>query len=86
VRTSANLVDILGTHRWAESPKIEIPRIIAADLGILLKPARVVSHRCGFKTFDRGDLPPFITRRSEVQILPPQPNKHGDFLYVVFMV
>lgn len=41
VRTSANQVDILETHRWAESLKSEIPRIIAADLGILLKPARV---------------------------------------------
>lgn len=44
VRTSANRVDILETHRWAESPKSEIPRIIAADLGILLKPARVSTY------------------------------------------
>jgi len=41
VRTSANRVDILETHRWAESLKSEIPRIIAADLDVLLKPARV---------------------------------------------
>lgn len=44
VRTSANRVDILESHRWAESPKTEIPRIIAADLGILLKPARVSTY------------------------------------------
>lgn len=44
VRTSTNRVDILETHRWAESLKSEIPRIIAADLGILLKPARVSTY------------------------------------------
>lgn len=44
VRTAANRVDILETHRWAESPKSEIPRIIAADLGILLKPVRVSAY------------------------------------------
>lgn len=44
VRTSANRVEILESHRWAESPKSEIPRIIAADLGILLKPARVSTY------------------------------------------
>jgi len=44
VRTSANRVEILETHRWAESPMSEIPRIIAADLGILLKPARVSTY------------------------------------------
>lgn len=44
VRTAANRVDILETHRWAESPKSEIPRIVAADLGVLLKPARVSTY------------------------------------------
>lgn len=44
VQTSANRVDILETHRWAESPKSEIPRIVAADLGILLKPAHVSTY------------------------------------------
>jgi len=44
VRTSANRVDILETHRWAESLKSEIPRIIAADLDLLLKPARVSTY------------------------------------------
>lgn len=44
VRTSANRVDFLETHRWAESLKSEIPRIIAVNLGILLKPARVSSY------------------------------------------
>jgi uncharacterized lipoprotein YmbA len=41
VRTAANRVDILEFHRWAESLKSEIPRIIAADLDLLLKPVRV---------------------------------------------
>lgn len=44
VRTSANRVDIMEAHRWAESLKSGIPRIIAADLGILLKPARVSTY------------------------------------------
>src|SRR5512136_3133438 len=44
VRTSANRVDILETHRWAESLKSEIPRIIAQDLALLLKPARVSAY------------------------------------------
>lgn len=44
VRTATNRVNILETHRWAESPKSEIPRIIAADLSILLKPARVSTY------------------------------------------
>lgn len=44
VRTTANRVEFLESHRWAESLKSEIPRIIAADLGILLKPTRVSSY------------------------------------------
>lgn len=44
VRTSANQVDILETHRWAESLKSEIPRIIAGNLDILLKPARISTY------------------------------------------
>jgi uncharacterized protein len=44
VRTGANRVEILETQRWAESPKSEIPRIVAADLAILLKPARVSTY------------------------------------------
>lgn len=44
VRRSANRVEILESHRWAESLKSEIPRIIAFDLGILLKPARVSTY------------------------------------------
>ena len=44
VRTAANRVDILESHRRAELLKSEIPRIIAADLGILLKPARVSTY------------------------------------------
>ena len=44
VRTGANRVDILETHRWAESLKSEIPRIIAADLAVMLKPARVSAY------------------------------------------
>jgi len=44
VRTGANRVEILETHRWAESLKSEIPRIIAQNLALLLKPARVSSY------------------------------------------
>jgi uncharacterized lipoprotein YmbA len=44
VRTAANRVDILESHRWAESLKSEIPRTIAADLAILLTPARVSTY------------------------------------------
>ena len=44
VRTSANRVDILESHRWAETLKSEIPRIIAADLDVLLTPARVSAY------------------------------------------
>ena len=44
VRTSANRVDILETHRWAEPLKSEIPRIIAEDLAVLLPQARVSSY------------------------------------------
>ena len=44
VRTSANRVDILESHRWAETLKSEIPRIIAADLDVLLTPAWVSAY------------------------------------------
>ena len=44
VRTSANEVDILETHRWAAPLKSEIPRIIAEDLTILLKATRVSTY------------------------------------------
>jgi uncharacterized lipoprotein YmbA len=44
VRTAANRVDILEFHRWAESLKSEIPRIVAADLAVLLNPARVSAY------------------------------------------
>jgi uncharacterized lipoprotein YmbA len=41
VRTAANRVDVLETHRWAEPLKSEIPKIIAADLTQLLNQTRV---------------------------------------------
>ncbi|HEY5974438.1 MAG TPA: PqiC family protein [Geobacteraceae bacterium] len=44
VRTAANQVDILESHRWADSLKSEIPRIIAQDLAVLLKPTRVSAY------------------------------------------
>ena len=44
VRTNANRVDILEFNRWAAPLKSEIPRIIAEDLTILLKPARVSTY------------------------------------------
>ena len=44
VRTAANRVDILEVHRWAEPLKSEIPRIIAANLTVLLNQARVSAY------------------------------------------
>ena len=44
VRIDANRVDILEIHRWAAPLKSEIPRIIAEDLAVLLKPARVSTY------------------------------------------
>jgi len=44
VRVSANRVDILETHRWAEPLKSEIPRLIAENLGRLLGSSRVSSY------------------------------------------
>jgi uncharacterized lipoprotein YmbA len=41
VRTGANRVDVLETQRWAEPLKSEIPKIIAADLTLLLNQTRV---------------------------------------------
>ena len=41
VTVDTNRVDILEMHRWAAPLKSELPRIIAADLALLLKPARV---------------------------------------------
>ena len=43
IRVSANRVDILETHRWAEPLKSEIPRMIAENLARLLRPSRVSS-------------------------------------------
>jgi hypothetical protein len=45
MRVSANRVDILETHRWAESLKSEIPRLLAENLARLLRPARVSAYR-----------------------------------------
>jgi hypothetical protein len=44
VRTSVNRVDFLETHRWAEPLKSEIPRIIAADLTLLLNQSLVSAY------------------------------------------
>jgi uncharacterized protein len=44
VRTSLNQVDILEIQRWAEPLKSVIPRIIAANLAVLLPQARVSSY------------------------------------------
>lgn len=44
VRTAANRVVILEVHRWAEPLKSEIPRIIAANLTLLLNQARVAVY------------------------------------------
>lgn len=41
VRTSANRVEVLEFHRWAENLKSEIPRTVAENMTRTLKPARV---------------------------------------------
>ena len=45
VRTSATSVAILEAHRWAESLKSEIPRVIAGNLAGMIKPARVATYQ-----------------------------------------
>jgi uncharacterized lipoprotein YmbA len=44
VRTTANRLDILEFYRWAAPLKNEIPRVIAADLTLLLNQARVSTY------------------------------------------
>lgn len=44
VRVDANRVEILEMQRWAAPLKSEIPRILAENLAILLKPARVSTY------------------------------------------
>ncbi|MDD2364907.1 MAG: PqiC family protein [Desulfuromonadaceae bacterium] len=43
VRTNANRVEILETHRWAESLKSGIPRLIADDLEGMLGTVKILS-------------------------------------------
>jgi uncharacterized lipoprotein YmbA len=45
VRVTANRVELLESHRWAEPLKSEIPRLIAQNLGRLLGSDRVSSYR-----------------------------------------
>jgi len=45
IRVAANRVEILETHRWAESLKSEIPRLLAENLARLLRPARVSAYQ-----------------------------------------
>jgi uncharacterized lipoprotein YmbA len=44
VRADANRVEILEMQRWASPLKSEIPRIIAENLTVLLKPAQVWAY------------------------------------------
>ena len=44
VRVDANRVEILEMQRWAAPLKAEIPRVLAEDLAVLLKPARVSTY------------------------------------------
>jgi uncharacterized protein len=44
VRVDANRVEILEMQRWAAPLKSEIPRIIAENLTVLLKPAQVWAY------------------------------------------
>jgi uncharacterized lipoprotein YmbA len=41
IRVAADRVDIVETERWAEPLKSEIPRLLAENLGRLLRPARI---------------------------------------------
>lgn len=43
-RVSANKVNILETHRWAEPLKSEIPRLLAENLARLMRPAQVSTY------------------------------------------
>jgi uncharacterized protein len=43
-RISANKVNILESHRWAEPLKSEIPRLLAENLARLMRPARVSTY------------------------------------------
>lgn len=45
IRVAANRVEILETHRWAESLQSEIPRVLAENLARLLRPARVSAYQ-----------------------------------------
>jgi len=45
IRVAANRVEILETHRWAESLQSEIPRLLAENLARLLRPARVSAYQ-----------------------------------------
>jgi hypothetical protein len=45
IRVAANRVEILETHRWAESLKSEIPRLLAENLARLLRPARISAYQ-----------------------------------------
>ena len=44
VRIDANRVDVLEIHRWAAPLRSEIPRIIAADLTLLLNQSHVSTY------------------------------------------
>jgi len=44
VSIDANRVDVLEMERWAAPLKSEIPRIIAENLAVLLKPTRVAAY------------------------------------------
>lgn len=44
VRRSATKVDVLEEDRWVDTPKREIPRVIAANLAILLPHAQVAAY------------------------------------------
>jgi uncharacterized lipoprotein YmbA len=62
VRTSANTVDILETHRWGESLKSDVPRVIAGNLSAMLKPTRVTTWQQGSGADARYRIPIDIQR------------------------
>lgn len=44
LRVAANRVELLEMQRWAAPLRSELPRILAEDLAILLKPSRVAAY------------------------------------------
>lgn len=66
VRTGKNQVRISEQHRWAEPLRREIPRILANDLGKLLRSSRVVAIPIDAQRFDADFRVSLDVQRLEV--------------------